>query len=616
MESGRLDLESVTGATTNGTKEPVASYKPLPDDSNWPTNKQSDSDKVDMGKLNEETGMDDGAQEKMLNEASNIVPAKEPTEVKFISENGDAKIDIEMVKKTLSGMGKEELMKYANDPFWIRLRWFLFIGFWVLWAAMLGGAIAIIVMAPKCAAPQPKTWWEESPIVQLEASDVEGKDLNGITTLLESLKDQHIKVVSLSHFIDVNGHIKDFRDVQPQVGTIAEFDNIIKAAKDHAMRVVLELDPNHSSVEHPWFIRSIKRKDPYTNYYVWADQKTDPSGTRQPPNNWLSVNGGSAWEWNEQRGQFYLHQFNKTQPDLNFNNPAVVAEFGEIFSHWLQRGVSGFRLGNTQYLTEDPNLKSESFGTVPANADEYQYLTHVHTYGRLENGEILRQWREIVTNRTNGDCLFTLREKIGADILAVYNEKKTLIDLPKSSLFLETANETVNATTLFNGVRQSIATSGDWPSWDLNGNERSLRKRMPREVADSLTLMTLLLPGTPILKLNDTLSAKDAFSKIAKSRDAQTFLYGKTETSIVNGTVFVYLRLKSGTPGYLVAYQSSDKPAVIDLSTLMWVSSEVNVLAHSPNYSQGGTEIMEKLPSDRVPISPKSTLVMTFVPKE
>lgn len=125
--------------------------------------------------------------------------------MKFISENGDAKIDIETIKNTLSGMGKEELMKYANDPFWIRLRWFLFIGFWVLWVAMLGGAIAIIVMAPKCSAPEPKTWWEESPIVQLEASDVEGKAPDGITTMMDALRKQHVGVLSLSHFVDVNG---------------------------------------------------------------------------------------------------------------------------------------------------------------------------------------------------------------------------------------------------------------------------------------------------------------------------------------------------------------------------------------------------------------------------
>lgn len=94
-------------------------------------------------------------------------------------------------------MGKEELMKFANDPFWVRLRWFLFISFWVLWVAMLAGAIAIILMAPKCIAPNPRKWWEESPIVRLQFSDSPTKDLKGFQSLLDELKEQHIKAICL-----------------------------------------------------------------------------------------------------------------------------------------------------------------------------------------------------------------------------------------------------------------------------------------------------------------------------------------------------------------------------------------------------------------------------------
>lgn len=121
--------------------------------------------------------------------------------MKFISENGDAKIDIEMVKAVLSGMGKEELMKFANDPFWIRLRWALFIIFWLIWAAMLAGAIAIIVMAPKCSAPEPKKLWEESAIVELDASNAPNGDLKGLEIILDDLKNQHIRAISLSALV-------------------------------------------------------------------------------------------------------------------------------------------------------------------------------------------------------------------------------------------------------------------------------------------------------------------------------------------------------------------------------------------------------------------------------
>lgn len=120
--------------------------------------------------------------------------------MKFISENGDAKIDIEMVKSVLSGMGKEELMKFANDPFWVRMRWALFIFFWLIWAAMLAGAIAIIVMAPKCSAPEPRKLWEESAIVELDVSDPP-IDLKERIPILDELKNQHIRAISLSSLV-------------------------------------------------------------------------------------------------------------------------------------------------------------------------------------------------------------------------------------------------------------------------------------------------------------------------------------------------------------------------------------------------------------------------------
>lgn len=116
---------------------------------------------------NNSTPQDDGAGEKLVEEKNGHNP--KGVEVKYISpSNGEAKIDIENLKSAFAGMGKEELMKYANDPFWIRMRWFLFILFWLLWFAMLAGAIAIIVLAPKCDPPAPKEWWGESPLYKAD----------------------------------------------------------------------------------------------------------------------------------------------------------------------------------------------------------------------------------------------------------------------------------------------------------------------------------------------------------------------------------------------------------------------------------------------------------------
>ncbi|XP_014609694.1 PREDICTED: neutral and basic amino acid transport protein rBAT isoform X2 [Polistes canadensis] len=619
MESGRQNLDNDETKQSSRPSSVVPTYKSETDETNLVSFDQQlkSNELLNMGKQNGgESDLDDGTKERMLTDESTISPTKDATEVKFISENGDAKIDIETPKQTLSGMGKEELMKFANDPFWVRLRWFLFISFWVLWVSMLAGAIAIIIVAPKCVSPKPKQWWEESPIVKLQFSDSPTKDLKGFKSLLNELKEQHIKAISLPPIMkgSLQGYTDNFMELDPQLGDLNDLEDLIKAAKERDQHLILELDPNYSSMNHSWFEQSVIKKDPYTDYYIWADGKTTPDGRRQPPNNWLSVNGGSAWEWNEQRGQYYLHQFKKAQPDLNFSSPTVIAEFGNILKYWLKLGISGFRLANTQYLTEDPSLRDESLSSIPTEVDNYQSLIHVYTRDRPENAEVLTKWQEIVYNETKGQGLFALQNDIGADILEVYNEKKTLISLPQSSQFLTTANASINATTLNKGISQWISISS-WPGWDLNGEQYSLRQRMAPDIADSITLMSMLLPGTPILRLNDTLSAKNAFSILAKARTSATFLYGETDTRVVNGTVFVYTRLKSGNPGYLVAYQSEEYPKIIDISSIPGIPEEVTMLACSPNYPL--EEVLNiKLPSNMIPILPKSTLILTFVPKD
>ncbi|XP_029177815.1 neutral and basic amino acid transport protein rBAT isoform X2 [Nylanderia fulva] len=616
MESGRDsgeangEVKERSSSVVNTSESEEVSYE----------NQQQQAD-VDMGKQNAED-LDESAQERMLqgDDTTAKITEKDNVEVKFISENGDVKIDMEQTKDTLAGMSKEELMKFANDPFWVKMRWALFILFWLLWAGMLAGAVAIIVMAPKCSAPELKKFWEESPIIQLDASiDSPSNDLKGLESVLNDLKVQHIKAISLSSLVEegIDGATEDFKTIKAKLGNISDLESLIKVATEKDQQIFLELDPNHSSVEHPWFKQSVERQDPYTSYYVWADGITTSDGEkgrRSPPNNWLSVYGDSAWEWNEKRGQYYLHQFNKSQPDLNYNNPAVVKEFGDILIHWLKLGISGFRLASTSFLTEDPDLQDERESHLPVEINNYQSLIHVRTRDRPENAAILTSWQEMVRNETDGKGLFALQDDIGADILQVYNEKKRVIDLPQNSHFFTTANANINATVLRNSILQWLQIT-PWPAWNLN-DKHPLRHRMPTDVADSITLMTMLLPGTPILRLNDVMSAKDAFEILSNARGGLTFLHGSMTSKVINGTVFVYARLRSGNPGYLVMYQTGDESATIDLSAMPRISEEVNVVAHSPNYIRDTEVVRTKLYSNKVPISPKSTLILTFVPKE
>lgn len=223
-------------------------------------------------------------------------PSKE-TEVKFIvtdSVNGDAKIDIEHVKSGFAGMSKDELLKYVNDPFWRRIRTILFISFWLIWVMMFIAAIAIIVMAPRCEAPERRKWFQEGPIMDIGLPK-DGKSLANVANKLDYLDELKVKGIILPPMFptDDNGNVVDFKSVSKDYGTLDDLKNLLDLAKNR-IRILLSLVPNHSGLEHEWFNKSVAKEAPYDTYYVWARQSgVSPNGTPMPPNNWLSTTGRS-----------------------------------------------------------------------------------------------------------------------------------------------------------------------------------------------------------------------------------------------------------------------------------------------------------------------------------
>ncbi len=153
---------------------------------------------------------------------------------------------------------------------------------------------------------------------------------------------------------DFGYDVADYRDIDPVFGTLADFDRLVEAAHARGIRVLLDFVPNHSSDQHPWFLESrSSRANPRRDWYLWAD----PAPGGGPPNNWLSVFGGPAWEWDEPTGQFYYHAFIKEQPDLNWRNPDVRAEMYDVLRFWLDRGVDGFRVDVMWHLIKDDRLR-------------------------------------------------------------------------------------------------------------------------------------------------------------------------------------------------------------------------------------------------------------------
>ncbi|XP_066997088.2 probable maltase [Anabrus simplex] len=628
---------------------------------------------------------DDGATDKLMPEDDKFRSNKEAIEVKFISagsQNGDAKIDIENMKVAFAGMGKEELMKFANDPFWIRMRWFLFILFWLLWAGMLAGAIAIIVMAPKCPAPPPLEWWEESPLYQVyvrsfkDGSDPQDGigDLRGLKSekSLDYIKSLGVKGIILSPVLRTSSEnsdsVENFKDINPIFGTLKDFEELAKALKERDLHLVMNLVPNHSSKNHTWFIKSEEKEDPYTNYYIWKKGPRNETGQFIPPNNWKSIYGGSAWEWSSKRQEFYLHQFHVDQPDLNFRNENVTNEFKDILSFWLDRGASGFEFDKIQYLLEDEHFRNATPGDVMGTThDQYEFYSHKSTAFFTEVLNILSDWREVFENRTSG--MFSVTHSFKDPLLRNYGNN-SIVDVVRYTDIFSSLQATFTADDLYNAIEKwrddRTVPNSVRRYWELgNFNTSRVASRFSPEVVDGLNMVVMLMQGTPVTYYGEELGMKDnddtevnfarspfswenstnagfseespwtslssnyeeanveleskasdshlsVYKSLVKARSNPSIMYGEFESAVYNGSVYAFTRLKSGNPGYLVAFNPGENDETVSFMNFSNMADDLTVIIRSSNLKGQ----MEPPSSDAVYIPAKAAFVATFVPKQ
>ncbi|MDY4416549.1 alpha-amylase family glycosyl hydrolase, partial [Selenomonas sp.] len=203
-------------------------------------------------------------------------------------------------------------------------------------------------------------WWKEAVIYQIyprsfmDASGDGIGDLRGITQRIPYLKTLGIDVVWLSPVYaspnDDNGYdISDYRDIMKDFGTMADFDDLLRAAHAAGIKIVMDLVVNHTSDEHAWFVESrSSRTNPKRDYYIWRDGKNGGA-----PNNWESCFSGPAWQYDETTGQYYLHLFSKKQPDLNWENPLVRDEVYDLMTFWCDKGIDGFRMDVISMISKD-----------------------------------------------------------------------------------------------------------------------------------------------------------------------------------------------------------------------------------------------------------------------
>ena len=394
---------------------------------------------------------------------------------------------------------------------------------------------------PEIAPP----WWQRAVFYQIYPrsfadSNHDGVgDLPGITAHLDHVADLGVDAIWLSPFFrspmaDFGYDVADYCDVDPQFGTLEDFDALLARAHALGLKVVIDQVYSHSSDRHPWFQESRRdRTNPRADWYVWADAKPDGS----PPNNWQSLFGGPAWRWDSHRRQYYLHNFLAQQPDLNLHNPAVQDALLDAARFWLDRGVDGFRLDVANFYTHDRKLRDNP----PADrADEagpaakpYLFQRLTHSINQPETFGFLARLRALMDGY--GDRM-TVAEIAGDETVRQqvdYVDGPNRLHTAYSFAFLRAP---FSAAYLRDGVAAFPARSATaWPSWAFSNHDvprvvtRWGGTRVPEAglPAFARTMLTLLLTlrGTPFLYQGEELGLPQGHVPFDRLQDPEAIAF-------------------------------------------------------------------------------------------
>ncbi|MGE0281119.1 MAG: alpha-glucosidase family protein [Rhizobiaceae bacterium] len=340
--------------------------------------------------------------------------------------------------------------------------------------------------SPAPALAPDRDWWRGAVIYQIyprsfQDSDGDGiGDLKGIVQRLPYVAELGADAIWISPCFkspmrDFGYDVSDYRAIDPMFGTLEDFDALIAEAHRLGLKVMIDGVISHTSDEHPWFAESRKdRTNPRADWYVWADPK--PDGT--PPNNWLSIFGGSAWQWDARRMQYYLHNFLAEQPDLNFHNRDVQDALLEVARFWMDRGVDGFRLDtinfyfHSQGLENNPALPPEERNdqTAPA-VNPYNFQDHVYDKSRPENLKFLERFRAVLDEypaaATVGEVGDSQR---GLEVVAAYTAGDNRVHMCYAFDFL--APEKISAKNVKKVLEDfgRVASDG-WACWAFSNHD-------------------------------------------------------------------------------------------------------------------------------------------------
>ncbi|HEY0565029.1 MAG TPA: alpha-glucosidase [Terriglobales bacterium] len=365
-------------------------------------------------------------------------------------------------------------------------------------------------MPPNSHVDKPD-WWKHSVFYEIyprsygDSNNDGTGDLKGITQHLDHLQALGVDAIWItpcfpSPQVDFGYDVSDYRAIDPQYGTLADFDNLVAEGKKRGIKVILDFVVNHSSDKHRWFIESEKSKtNPYHDYYVWRDGK----GPDKPPNNWTSIFGGPSWTYNQNLNQWYYHYFYPQQPDLNWRNPKVEKEMFDVTRFWYKRGVYGFRLDAVDTLFEDPKL-TDNPPEEGTDAYGMPLQKHVNDKRIDEVHHELQKLRKVADEFPGRVLIGETWTDDPKGLVAYYGPSNNELQMPMFLNLTELKQLDANEFRKRVGAVESNSVGG-WPVFVMSNHDihRSVSRygddKNREQVAKLLAAFQMLVRGTPVM---------------------------------------------------------------------------------------------------------------------
>jgi alpha-glucosidase len=360
-------------------------------------------------------------------------------------------------------------------------------------------------------------WWQRGIVYQIyplsfQDSDGDGKgDLNGIRQRLDYLAWLGVDAIWISPIYpspmkDFGYDIANYCDVASTFGTLADFDVLIEEVHRRRMKLILDFVPNHTSDQHPWFLESrSSRENLQRDWYIWHDAA--PGGGL--PNNWLSVFGGKAWEWDAATGQYYYHAFLKEQPDLNWRNPRVRMAMYDVIRFWLDRGVDGFRIDVLWHLIKDDQFRDDppNPGYQPGDAEHRRHL-QLYSTDRPEVHEVVSEMRALFNEYDERVMIGEIYLPIER-LVAYYGLERPGVHLPFNFQLIHAPWNACEIDSMIIEY-EKLVPQDEWPNWVLgNHDQKRIASRVGPQQARVAAMLLLTLRGTPTMYYGDEIGMEN-----------------------------------------------------------------------------------------------------------